>query len=293
MATRNQTATFLSLRENYQRRQHGLNQARYADHDLEANPRFSLPPVWVDTKEACEALVVKIQDLMQRLDEAHRNRLVVRMDDEVEGAKDHEIDTLTRSITQMFRQAESKLREIAKIDNDTSDADLSVRVNVQRSMATRLQSLSWKFRKSQKEYLGKLKVQKQISPALLIEEEDVMSRSQASSAFLLSQEEQNEFESNSRQLRERDQEIERITKSIEDLALVFKHLASLVIEQGTILDRIDHNIDLVVDRTEHGVLELEKAESYQKSNRANWCIVTLVVLIIIFFGIILLKTQPK
>ena len=43
-------------------------------------------------------------------------------------------------------------------------------------------------------------------------------------------------------MNERDEEIVRIAKSIEELAAIFKELAVLVIDQGTILDRIDYNM---------------------------------------------------
>jgi syntaxin 16 len=47
----------------------------------------------------------------------------------------------------------------------------------------------------------------------------------------------------------RDTEIQRIAESIEELANIMKHLAGLVIDQGTILDRIDYNMDAAVEHT--------------------------------------------
>ena len=44
---------------------------------------------------------------------------------------------------------------------------------------------------------------------------------------------------------ERNAEITRIAQSIEELAQIFKELAVLVIDQGTILDRIDYNMEQV------------------------------------------------
>lgn len=62
---------------------------------------------------------------------------------------------------------------------------------------------------------------------------------------------------------ERMREIQRIAKSVEDLAVLFKELATLVVEQGTILDRIDHNMETAVEATQKGVVELQDAEKYQ------------------------------
>ncbi len=44
---------------------------------------------------------------------------------------------------------------------------------------------------------------------------------------------------------ERDAEIRNIVTSIHELAAVFKELAVMVIEQGTVIDRIDYNMEQV------------------------------------------------
>jgi hypothetical protein len=44
---------------------------------------------------------------------------------------------------------------------------------------------------------------------------------------------------------ERMREIQRIAKSVEELATLFKELATLVVDQGTVLDRIDYNMEQV------------------------------------------------
>ena len=44
---------------------------------------------------------------------------------------------------------------------------------------------------------------------------------------------------------ERDREVRAILQSINDLGQIMKDLSTLVIDQGTILDRIDANMDQV------------------------------------------------
>merc|ERR1712150_89853 len=79
----------------------------------------------------------------------------------------------------------------------------------------------------------------------------------------------------------RDKEIVQIAKSIEELSAIFKELAVLVIDQGTILDRIDYNMETVVEHTKEGITQLEKAEEHQKSGRPLKCIICLSTTIII------------
>jgi syntaxin 16 len=308
MASQNHTATFISLRENYWRRQRanrasnpaggskarvnplneGLANNQFDDEEsLLGTAKYTLPPVWVDAKDSCEGIIKWLQEALDQLDEAYKERLVVRFDDSSYTTNDEEIDQVTKIMTRKFREAEDKLREIGRFDKTVPDAEVTVRKNVQRNLASKLQQLSVSFRRSQNDYMVRLQTQRQNSSG--IGGGDDSQNGSANSAFLLTQEE--EQESLTRKIQYRDAEIGRIAKSIQELATIFKELATLVIEQGTILDRIDYNMEQVVDRTERGVLELDKAEKYQRSNRANYCIFTLVALIVILFALIIARAR--
>ena len=91
----------------------------------------------------------------------------------------------------------------------------------------------------------------------------------------------------------RDQEIAKIAQSIEELGSIFKELAVLVIDQGTILDRIDYNMEAVVDHTKTGIKQLEKAEKHQKNARPLRCIICLSIVIFILMTILVLKHRPR
>lgn len=61
--------------------------------------------------------------------------------------------------------------------------------------------------------------------------------------------------------------------------------------QGTILDRIDFNVEHAALKVEDGAKQLKKAENYQRKNRNMKCILglsgTIIILIII---LVLVKT---
>ena len=77
-----------------------------------------------------------------------------------------------------------------------------------------------------------------------------------------------------------------IVKSIVDLNQIYKDLSNLVEEQGTVLDRIDYNIESTQTKVYEGYKQLQKAERYQRANRKMYCIFMLSI--VTLFMIILL-----
>ena len=59
----------------------------------------------------------------------------------------------------------------------------------------------------------------------------------------------------------------------------------MVIEQGTIVDRIDYNMDQAVTKVREGLQQVVKAEEYKKSRRP-YTIMAVMILIIIVCGVI-------
>lgn len=52
-----------------------------------------------------------------------------------------------------------------------------------------------------------------------------------------------QFHSNDSAIEQREREINEIAKGIIELADIFKNLQAMVIDQGTMLDRIDYNVE--------------------------------------------------
>jgi len=76
---------------------------------------------------------------------------------------------------------------------------------------------------------------------------------------------------------------------MNDLAVLFKELSILVVEQGTVLDRIDYNVQEAHAHTQKANVELAKTLKSEKSLRARGCMSCLVTGIAITLGMLVLK----
>lgn len=100
-----------------------------------------------------------------------------------------------------------------------------------------------------------------------------------------------EEENNSKYAQEREQEVNAIVKSIVDLNAIFKDLSQMVVDQGTVLDRIDYNIEQTQVQVYEGFKQLQKADTYQRKNRKMCAIVGLAATtILLVFLLILVKS---
>ena len=119
-----------------------------------------------------------------------------------------------------------------------------VKQNIQRQLAFRLQELTQQQRLQQRRYMDKLK-----------------------KIFSGDEVQEDEFEDNPNDEvfddlgeldLERNESLNQLVNNLNELAYLFKDLASLVVDQGTLLDRIDFNIQESADKTRLGLVHLQK-----------------------------------
>ena len=258
----------------------------------------ALPPQWVDDVDAVHQELSDITRLMGVLQSMHSSRVgsVFGKDlDEVEG----KIEKLTRDITDRFRTAERYLQRVGTATRRAGGEEAVVGSNVQRSLAKKLQELSVEFRQMQRKYLSDVQAQK--SGGLegreakfgLMDDEGGNGGGGAENDFGFTMQQQAVVDDLQEAVQSRDKEIVGIAKSIEELGTIFKELAVLVIDQGTILDRIDYNMEAVVEHTKEGITQLERAETSQKNARPLKCIVFLVCLIAFLLLILIFKHRRR
>ena len=170
-----------------------------------------------------------------------------------------------------------------------------------KSLATSLQDLSTQFRSVQNAYLKQIQSREERSKIyfedprfdidmMLPDAEEIddffVKSNQATQQQLLFIEEEN-----TKHIQHRDQEVNAIIRSIYDLNSIFKDLSQMVVDQGTVLDRIDYNVEQTHLNIYEGFRQLQKADSYQRKNRKMCVIIILAVAVIVLvFVLIVVKS---
>ncbi|CAK9440350.1 uncharacterized protein LODBEIA_P44500 [Lodderomyces beijingensis] len=91
-------------------------------------------------------------------------------------------------------------------------------------------------------------------------------------------------------LDQREKEINKLAHGILEISTIFKEMETLVIDQGTMLDRIDYNLCSTVQDLKSSDKELVKARSYQK--RTTKCKIIFFLGLCVFALLMLVLVRP-
>jgi syntaxin 16 len=255
----------------------------------------SLPPAWVDFSEEASGDIARIKEKIKELAAAHAKALLPTFD-EMGGADDHVVEMVTQDATRLFKRCEGRLQRLSAPGVCTTREDATIVKNVQRKLAVELQARSMEFRKMQRSYLARLKSQQDRGPGArgvddvfgFVDaaggsgsgsggggwgDESAQDQDMGFTDVQLQRVDRSEAMSF-----ERDQEVMKILESVNDLSNVMKDLSVLIIDQGSILDRIDYNCEQVAMTVDDGRKQLIKAETHQKNSRMIICIYFLMVM---------------
>ncbi|ESO86508.1 hypothetical protein LOTGIDRAFT_220533 [Lottia gigantea] len=310
MATRGLTEVFILMRNNALQSRHIFSEQTADDRmalmtssidpelGIASSRSSNLPPEWVDGVEEIQFEASRIKRKMKELSALHDRHLNrPTLDDNVD--EEHAIEIQTQEITQMFTRCQRLVHQISSKSQIGTNQERKLSTNIVSSLARMIQEMSLNFRKSQSTYLKKLKSREERSlhyfgPSVTNDSalmEDLMGGGEDivyDKGFTSRQ--MQLVEDNSVSVQHREKEILQITRSIQDLNEIFKDLSTMIVDQGSILDRIDYNIEHASVGVEKGLQQLQKAEKYQKKNRKMYIVMVLAVLIILLI-IILIATK--
>lgn len=255
----------------------------------------SLPPIWMDFVDEINESVELISKEINILTEMHKKHLIPNFENKEE--EELLINSKTDEITQSIVNCQRKIQEM----NSTSEGTQvdKLKRNIQISLATKVQDISSTFRKAQSIYLSKLKnIESKMNSNLIstdstIQDQNNEFKDDDDDVFNLynSSDQLQLMETTDQIASTREKEINEIAKSINGLLIIFKELQTMVIDQGTILDRIDYNIEQVNTNMEESVVQLTKATKYQKKTQKKMivCFLILLIILILYIFIIIIK----
>ncbi|XP_027350949.1 syntaxin-43-like isoform X2 [Abrus precatorius] len=248
-----------------------------------------LPPSWVDDSEEIATTIQRARVKISELTKAHAKALMPSFGDGKEDQR--HIETLTQEITSLLRKSEMRLKRFSAAGGSSEDSN--VRKNVQRSLATDLQNLSMDLRRKQSAYLKRLQQQKEgydgVDLEMNFNGSKYGSHNDGFDDVGFSEEQMTKLKKSEQFSEEREREIEQVAKSVHELAQIMKDLSVLVIDQGTIVDRIDYNIQSVATSVEEGFKQLQKAERTQKKGGMVMCATVLVIMCVVMIVLLIFK----
>ena len=211
---------------------------------------------------------------MSNLQKEQQKRLIITFDEEENNKLNKSIGKIVHEISLQLQLYERNVKELIKLNLDNQVHNI-IKSNLQQALVEKAKEFSRKFKLNQELYTKKYKE--------LVGEDDPTNEVNN----FMKEEEQNQNDNflmtdNSKQvLKKRDTELNKLLNSISDLAGIFKDMQVLVMEQGSILDRIDYNIDVASTNVVKGKNSLIKANDYHKNNCFRNVIIVLLVCIFI------------
>ena len=233
-----------------------------------------------------------IEDLLTNfasLKSFHQERIKPKfIDEEIENKRlDREINKLILKMMKKIKFCEALIKMIKNQKNEKNTILEKVKYNIKMFLIEKIQNFSNEFRKNQQQYLKYLK-DMGISSNINNDNEKSIEKfnelDDEKKNFLYTQE-----DDKYQQIKKRDEDISVLAKSIDELSGIFKDLQNIVQEQGTILDRIDYNINISYENSQQGLKYIKKAEEHQ--NESCFRNVILLLYIIIFIEAILIISK--
>ena len=217
------------------------------------------------------------------MQEKQQQRLIPKFDDQENKKLNKSIKEISTEMTQELKQCQNILKEIINDKEDLNDinnfselnaTNVQIKQNMKQNIITKLNDFTKKFKLNQELYNNKF-------------QDFVIDEEMANKSFSIRKNEEknsNDFlstQENNDQLQRRDEDLTNLLKSVNELAQIFKDMQTLVMEQGTILDRIDYNIDIASSNISKGKKNITKADKHMKNNCFRNVIIILIVIIFI------------
>uniref|UniRef100_A0A914Y340 t-SNARE coiled-coil homology domain-containing protein n=1 Tax=Panagrolaimus superbus TaxID=310955 RepID=A0A914Y340_9BILA len=255
------------------------------------------PPTWVNVVDEISYELERIQsrkNLLKDFQQKHLKR--PDFSDETSAKEQEKIKELTEEVTNIFTHIRRLIRLLQEAETSRRPKLEQLRENVTASFLFTLNNFLNEFRSNQSNYVRQIDARKKNVDSFLLATDhntgafDVFNDIEGNNSTEdLTIDQLQAIVENENMVREREKEVIKISKSILELNTLFKDLASLVLDQGTILDRIDYNVEQSVIKIKSAFQNVQKAEQYSRNRKMHFIVV--LAGIALFLLLLLIATK--
>ena len=215
------------------------------------------------------------------------------------------IDDLNYTLRKMFEACYVLIKKFEFIQKyhlrlklEYSADELAIIENYKKTYALKIQDSLLVFRNLQNNYIKFLKDDDDDDTANLLslsrvplEEENSRDIENYSKQALQQAQQQMQMDPNLQLLASREREILKLAMGILEISTIFKEMENLVVDQGSMLDRIDYNIARTAEDLKSSDKELIRALGYQK--RTTKCKIIFLLCLVVLALFILVVVRPS
>lgn len=286
-----------------------LNKSQYKDDEgaIEMQP---IAPSIFDIQNQLDDNLSTIKSTTSSLNSLYKKLLITSASDKPDMEK--KIENMNYEITKKFENSYVLIKKFdflqknhQRLGLNYSNNEIKMIENFKKNYALKIQDSSLIFRNLQNNYIKFLRDDdyeeindKSFSSynhnnntrELLLQEEETKNIEDYSKQVIQESQMQMQQQSNNQFLQQREREISKLAMGILEISTIFKEMESLVVEQGTILDRIDYNITNTAQDMKDSNKELLKARTYQ--NRTTKCKIIFLLVLVVFALLIIFLVKP-
>ncbi|EGV66019.1 t-SNARE [Yamadazyma tenuis ATCC 10573] len=290
------------------------NRPQYKDDDGAIELQNIAPSIF-DISKHIDDNLESIKTSTSELSSLYKKLLITSSNDKPEIEK--KIEGLNYEITKKFENSYVLIKKFdflqknhQRLHLNYSNNEVKMIENFKKNYALKIQNSSLIFRNLQNNYIKFLRdddyddlndtsfsmrtshVNADEKQRLLLQEEETKNIENYSKQVLQETQQQLQLQRqpSDQIMAQREREISKLAMGILEISTIFKEMESLVVEQGTILDRIDYNITNTAQDVKDGNKELLKAKSYQ--SRTTKCKIIFLLSLVVFALFIIVVVKP-
>ena len=250
-------------------------------------PDYNYIPKYIQTYEKCNDLLKEFDIEFNKLKEEQQKQIIPTFDETETKLISQNIQIISQKMTEKLQKCKNLTKDLNTM-LVSSNIDENIKINMYQNLLNRLAETSKSLQTNEEKYLKKYQ---EINGN---EINNTIMNSIDHNSFETTQ---TNFNSNSNNncaggfnnLKARNQNLEDILNTVNELHSIFEDVANLIIYQGTILDRIDYNIYETRYNIRRGNRQLEEAEDSLKNGCLRKMNLILIIAILIMGIIILFK----